>query len=180
HRAGRAADAARPRHQGGGRRALRADLRGGVQQRLSRVFPHRPRLRPPELRRLWKLLWSAGRRAGARCRGRAVEPPGEPEAARVTPGLAGEGADERRLLAGRGIAVDHAPADRAVELTDGRVYLFRRLGRLAGDRVARRLHRRADGAPERAVAQAPLLILLDPLLGGTRIGHDDLPPVTVD
>src|SRR5262249_39853084 len=90
----------------------------------------------------------------------------------VRPGMSlasgDEAAGECRLLAGGGVAMDHALADGAVELADGRGDARLHLGALAGARV---LDCRADLRAHRAVAQPPALVLTDPLLRRLRVRH---------
>src|SRR3989304_990777 len=90
-------------------------------------------------------------------------------------GLAGDRAGQGRFLAGGGVAVDDAAAHGPIEDADGLEHGLLRLRGLLGRRRARRLHRRPEGAAPRAVAQAPLQVLLDPLPGGAGVGHGDLP-----
>src|SRR5581483_6329870 len=80
-------------------------------------------------------------------------------------------AGERGLAAGGGVAVDHTLGHRAIDDAGGLANRGGRLATLAGEGFPgdpdARAHRAADGP----VAQAPLLVLLDPLLRGARVGH---------
>src|SRR5262245_38589499 len=83
-----------------------------------------------------------------------------------------QAASERRLLAGGGVAVDDALADGPVELADGLRDRRAHLGALAR---ACELDGRADLRANAAVAQAPALVLTDPLLRRRRVRHLEAP-----
>src|SRR5207302_8517906 len=73
--------------------------------------------------------------------------------------------------------MEDAAAQGASDDADGLEHDLLRLRALLGGGGPRGLQGRADGAPRGAVAQATLLVLLDPLHGGSRVGHGCLPPL---
>src|SRR5205814_1023622 len=89
-----------------------------------------------------------------------------PRQTALTAVAGGDAAGERRLLAGRRVAVEHALADGLVELADGVGDGGAHLGALA---AARELDGGADLGTDAAIADAAALVLAHPLLGRLRV-----------
>lgn len=90
--------------------------------------------------------------------------------------LRGDAAGEGGLLAGGGVAVDHALGHRLVQRADGLAHRTLRLGTLGDGRRASRLDGAAEAGAERPVAQAAALALVHPLDCRLRVRHVGTPP----
>src|SRR2546426_6799581 len=147
--------------------------RGG--ERLSRIFPHPAGRGQAELRCLRECLWTGGGGASDPRGRRTAPPPGRgPEPLRLLVG--DQTAGERRLLAARGVGVDHTLGDRLVERADGLENSGASVASRFGDGRARRLDRGPDLGANGTVADPAVLALPDSFHGRLGVRQPGTPP----